>query len=172
VDPRVALGEPAGGLSPRVEALAAAFREAGLRTDASADIQSVLWTKLVFIAPTSAVGAATRSTIDAFRAVPEARAVMIAAMDETVAVGRARGAALGDDVVGKTVSWVDGLSAGSTSSMHRDIVGGRPSELDVQIGAVVRLGQEAGVPTPVSGVLYATLLPQEQAARRAAGLEG
>src|SRR5512145_2556939 len=64
VEPRIAIGEPTGGLSPRVEALAAAFREAGLRTDASADIQSVLWAKLVFIAPTSALGAATRSTID------------------------------------------------------------------------------------------------------------
>jgi 2-dehydropantoate 2-reductase len=171
VDPRIAVGEPAGGLSPRVEALAAAFREAGLRTEASADIQSVLWAKLVFIAPTSALGAATRSTIDVFRAVPETRAVMIAAMEEAVAVGRARGVALAQDVVGKTVSWVDGLSAGSTSSMHRDVVAGRPSELETQVGAVVRLGRQAGVPTPVSAVLYAALLPQEQAARRAAGLE-
>ena len=171
VEPRIALGEPAGGLSPRAEALAASFRQAGLRTEASADIQSVLWAKLVFIAPTSAVGAATRSAIDVFRAVPEARAVMIAAMEEVVEVGRARGVPLGDDVVGKTVSWVDGLSAGSTSSMHRDVVAGRPSELDTQVGAVVRLGREAGVPTPVNAVLYATLLPQERAARRAAGIE-
>ena len=171
VDPRISFGEPAGGLSPRVEALDAAFRQAGLRTDASADIESVLWAKLVFIAPTSALGAATRSTIDVFRALPETRAAMIAAIEEVVAVGRARGVHLGDDVVGKTLSWADGLSAGSTSSMHRDVVAGRPSELDIQIGAVVRLGHEAGVPTPVSEVLYATLLPQERAARRAAGLD-
>jgi 2-dehydropantoate 2-reductase len=172
VDPRISVGEPAGGLSPRVEALAATFREAGLRTEAADDIQSVLWAKLVFIAPTSAVGAATRSTIDVFRAVPETRAMVITAIEEAVAVGRARGATLGDDVIDKTVSWVDGLAAGSTSSMHRDIVGGRPSELDTQIGAVVRLGRQSGAPTPVSAVLYGTLLPQEQAARRAAGLEG
>ena len=56
--------------------------------------------------------------------------------------------------------------------MHRDVVAGRPSELETQVGAVVRLGREAGVPTPVNGVLYATLLPQERAARWAAGLEG
>jgi 2-dehydropantoate 2-reductase len=118
------------------------------------------------------VGAATRSTIDVFRAVPETRAMVITAIEEAVAVGRARGATLGDDVIDKTVSWVDGLAAGSTSSMHRDIVGGRPSELDTQIGAVVRLGRQSGAPTPVSAVLYGTLLPQEQAARRAAGLEG
>jgi 2-dehydropantoate 2-reductase len=56
--------------------------------------------------------------------------------------------------------------------MHRDVVGGRPSELDTQVGAVVRLGRQAGVPTPVSGVLYAMLLPQEQAARHSAAALG
>jgi 2-dehydropantoate 2-reductase len=49
--------------------------------------------------------------------------------------------------------------------MQRDIMEGRPSELEAQNGAVVRLGKAAGVPTPVAAFVYAALLPQERAAR-------
>jgi 2-dehydropantoate 2-reductase len=49
--------------------------------------------------------------------------------------------------------------------MQRDIMEGRPSELEAQNGAVVRLGQEAGVPTPVHAFIYHSLLPSELRAR-------
>jgi 2-dehydropantoate 2-reductase len=51
--------------------------------------------------------------------------------------------------------------------MQRDVGAGRPSELDDQTGAVVRLAREAGVPVPVHETLHAALLPQERAARGA-----
>jgi len=41
----------------------------------------------------------------------------------------------------------------------------RPSELESQNGAVVRLGQKAGIETPVNSFLYASLLPLEMRAR-------
>ena len=50
--------------------------------------------------------------------------------------------------------------------MQRDIMAGRPSELDHLNGAVVRLGRESGVPTPVHAFLYAVLRPQEMQARQ------
>jgi len=53
----------------------------------------------------------------------------------------------------------------STASMQRDIVDGRPSELEDQVGAMVRLGRAAGVPVPVHEFLYASLLPAERRAR-------
>jgi len=49
--------------------------------------------------------------------------------------------------------------------MQRDLMEGRFSELEVQTGAVVRLGLEAGVPTPVNTFIYNSLLPQEMNAR-------
>jgi 2-dehydropantoate 2-reductase len=52
-----------------------------------------------------------------------------------------------------------------TTSLQRDIIEGRPSELDYWNGAVVRLGREAGVPTPVHELIYHCLLPQELQAR-------
>ncbi len=50
-------------------------------------------------------------------------------------------------------------------SMHEEIVGGRPSELEYWNGAVVRLGREAGVSTPLNEFIYHSLLPQEMKAR-------
>jgi 2-dehydropantoate 2-reductase len=52
--------------------------------------------------------------------------------------------------------------------MQRDIFAGRPSELEDQSGAVVRLGGQAGVPTPVHAFVHAALLPQEERARAGA----
>ena len=49
--------------------------------------------------------------------------------------------------------------------MQRDSVEGRPSELELQNGAVVRLGLEVGAPTPVNTFIYYSLLPQEMKAR-------
>jgi 2-dehydropantoate 2-reductase len=42
---------------------------------------------------------------------------------------------------------IDALPPGHLTSMHEEIIGGRPSELEYWSGAVVRLGREAGVAT-------------------------
>jgi 2-dehydropantoate 2-reductase len=49
--------------------------------------------------------------------------------------------------------------------MQRDLAAGRPSELLDQVGAVARLGAEAGVPVPLHQALVAALLPLERSAR-------
>jgi 2-dehydropantoate 2-reductase len=49
--------------------------------------------------------------------------------------------------------------------MQRDIMQGRPSELDAQVGAVVRLGEALGVAVPVHRMIYDSLLPLERKAR-------
>jgi 2-dehydropantoate 2-reductase len=68
-------------------------------------------------------------------------------------------------VVAATLQQIDALPDDATASMHRDIVAGRPSELHELIGAVVRLGRDSGIATPVSAELYAVLEPLETRAR-------
>jgi 2-dehydropantoate 2-reductase len=86
-------------------------------------------------------------------------------MREILAVARANHVQLEDDAIPRTLAFVDGLPAAGTASLQRDIADGRPSELNWWSGAVVRLGQQAGVPTPVHEFIYHSLLPQELAAR-------
>jgi 2-dehydropantoate 2-reductase len=166
VQPRVEFGELVGGASPRVEALRSALQACiGVHASVPEDIQVALWDKFLFIAPFSAVGAVTRKPAGAWRAVPETRALLETAMREVVALAQARGVALPIEAVERTLAFTDKLPAHSTASMQRDLLDGRPSELQAQTGAIVRLAAEAGVPVPANTFLYAALLPGEILAR-------
>lgn len=166
VPPSIAFGELTGGPTPRVEALKLAFEKAkGVSVQVPSDIGAAMWEKFLFIVAFGTVGAATRSPIGVFRSIPESRGLLEAVLGESSAVGRARGAALADDIVAKTLRFMDGLPPDGTASMQRDLAEGKPSELEAQTGAVVRLGRASGVPTPVSATLYAALLPSEKKAR-------
>lgn len=166
VEPTIAFGELDGSASARTERLRAAFSKArGVTLERPADIRVAMWEKLLFIVTIGTVGAATRRPAGEFRALPETRALLSAVAHEVLAVGRARGVPLEEAVVGATLAYIDGLPSQAMSSMQRDLTEGRPSELEAQTGAVVRLGREAGVSTPVSAVLYAALLPGERRAR-------
>ena len=44
-------------------------------------------------------------------------------------------------------------------SMAYDLMAGRRLEIETLNGAVVRLGEEYGVPTPLNRAIYASLLP-------------
>jgi 2-dehydropantoate 2-reductase len=169
VAPRIEIGERRGGPSPRVGALREALeRCVGVAVGTPEDIEVALWEKFLFIAPVSAVGAASRMPVGVVRGEPEVRRLLEEAMREVVVVGRARGVALRDDIVERTLRYVDGLPADATASMQRDLLEGRPSELDYQTGAVVRLARAAGIRVPVHEFLYAILAPGERGARRQA----
>jgi 2-dehydropantoate 2-reductase len=87
------------------------------------------------------------------------------AMWEIHAVANARTIRLSENAVNEAMSNIDGLPDNATSSMQRDVIAHRPSELESQNGAVVRLGCESGVPTPVNSFIYESLLPLELRAR-------
>ncbi len=163
--PHVELGELDRKPSERAERIRAAFARAGVSVRVAPDIHAALWRKLVFIASLSGVGAVTRAPAGVVRAVPDVRRMLEAAMHEVATVARARGVAVPDETVAETLAFVDRLPPEATASMQRDLVEGRPSELEAQNGAVVRLGAAAGVPTPVHAFLYASLLPAELRAR-------
>jgi 2-dehydropantoate 2-reductase len=164
----VTIGERAGGSSARLEAIAAELRRAGVDVALSPDVTAATWEKFLFIEPLGAVGAVTRAPVGVVRSVPESRALLVAAMEETARLARARGVRLAPDAVGRALELVDRLPPDATASMQRDVQAGRPSELQDQTGAVVRLGKDSALPCPVHAFLYSALLPQEAAARRAA----
>ena len=167
VDPFVNFGELDNSRSERLERLRDAFQHAGVTADIPPDIHRSMWTKLLFIAVLSGVGSVTRAPAGVWRAMPETRALAEGAAREIVAVAAARGITLAPDAPQLMLSRIDALPPDSTASMQRDVLDGKPSELDAQLGAVVRLGRASGVPTPIFDTLYAALLPQERKARGA-----
>jgi 2-dehydropantoate 2-reductase len=162
---RVVVGELDGTIGTRLQAVHDAFKEAGVTTEISSDIRALLWTKLVFISAASGFGALTRLPMAAYREVPETRRWIIALMHETAAVASAHGHALEQDVVEKSMAFMDKAGPTIKASMQLDIEAGRPSELDHLIGVIGRMGRERDVATPVADMLYGLLLPVEIRAR-------
>lgn len=165
IDPYLVIGELDHRRSARAERLCRVFNGAGLTAAIATDIQAILWAKLVQTAAFSGVGAVTGAPIGITRSLPETRALLEQVMHEVAAVARARHVALPDHVVPTAMAQLDALPPEGTNSTQRDLMAGRPSELEAHTGAVVRLGHEAGVPTPLNTVLYHCLLPRERRAR-------
>jgi 2-dehydropantoate 2-reductase len=164
---RIAIGELNGKETPRLKAIFDLIHASGVTVEMTDNIQKVLWTKFVFISPISAMGCLTRVTLGEYRAVPEARKILLEAIKEVAAVGRARGVALDADVVEKTLKFIDTGAPGIKPSIQRDVEGGKLSELESMIGALVRMGELQNVPTPVMSMTYAMLKPRELLAQQA-----
>ena len=163
--PTIAIGELGAARTERVELVTGALAAAGVNATVSDDIRSALWQKLLFVGPLGGVGTVTRSAIGPIRSVPEPRRLLHACMNEIAAVAGAAGISLPEGAVETAMRFCDGLPADSTASMQRDIADGRPSELEAQVGVIVRKGIELGVQTPAHDVVYAALLPSELRAR-------
>jgi 2-dehydropantoate 2-reductase len=165
-DPYLAFGEMDGRMSTRTEKLARELATAqGMTVQVSKQISQALWKKFMLIAPWGGVGALTRSPIGVLRSLPETRELIMGSIREVFGVARANGIAVEEKAVDAAMGFIDQLPPEATASMQRDIMEGRQSELNEQCGAVVRLGEKGGVPTPLSRFIYHSLLPLERKAR-------
>jgi 2-dehydropantoate 2-reductase len=160
---RIELGEPSGAATPRIEAIAAVLRDAGVEIRVSADVRRAVWEKFVRLAPGATLTSASQATIGEARSAPESAGLYRALIAETVAVGRAAGAALPDDAVEAAVAFIGALPHGMKTSMQLDFERRRRVELEGITGAVVRLGRRFGVATPVYDVVYPILKLRAQA---------
>ena len=166
VDPYITFGELDKRHSDRIEILFQAFsKTTGLTVEISTNIWSDIWKKFLFIAPLSGLGSITRSPIGVFRRLPETRQMLLQSMKEVFNIAIACKVDLPKEVVEETIEFIDALPEEGTASMQRDIIEGRPSELNEQNGEVVRLGDVVGVQTPVNAFIYYSLLPLEMKAR-------
>lgn len=166
IEPTIIFGEPDGHRTARLKIIQAVFERAGVRAQIAADIHVALWEKFLFIAAFSAVGAASRVAGGLILQTPPTRQLLEAVMREIWMVARAAGVSLPAEAIGRRLSFIEQMPPQAMASMARDLIEGKPSELEQLIGAVVRLGERYKVATPLSRALYASLLPQEWLARR------
>jgi len=157
--PHIAFGEPGDGPSERAQEFAGICRAAGIDTEVFDDTESMIWEKFCLIAGTSAATALTRQTVGVVRSDPDTRWMLREATAEAARVGRRLGIALPDDVESRTLAFIDNNPPSGKSSQLIDLERGRRLELDGLSGAIIRLGQQTGVPTPVHSTVYAALKP-------------
>jgi 2-dehydropantoate 2-reductase len=164
-EPFVTFGERDNRSSDRTTNLLEAFVAAGVKTQIAPNIQVALWQKLILIVSLSSIGAITRTPVGTWRAVPETRAMYNDVVREVYTVAQAHGIDVPEEHVQTVINWPDRLEAAATTSLQRDITEGYPSELEEQVGVVVRLGRELGVDTNMHTFIYNSLLPSERQAR-------
>ena len=164
----VVVGEIDGMISTRATAIRDAWCDFDERALVTANIWGYLWGKEAYGAMLFATALTNDSIADAL-ARPEYRPLYIALAREALAVAAARGvlpeafdgfdprAYLPDAPPGAADASLDALvlhnrrSAKSHSGIWRDlVVRKRPTEVDAQLGVIVRLGAAAGIPTPLT----------------------
>jgi len=95
------------------------------------------------------------------RACAETWALFRGVVEEVAAVASARGIALTPGLVENILGQAARLEPQTASSLSNDLGAGRRLEIEALNGAVVRLGRESGVPTPLNVAIYGALKPYE-----------
>ena len=167
-NPLIRFGHLDNRPDPRVHALSEVFNYcSGVKASIPNDVQVAMWQKFMLITPWSGLGAVSRAPLGILLEQPETRELLTQAIEEIFLLGRALDIDLPSDSVDKTIATLKEIPPNSTTSMQRDLIRGRPSELDAQNGAVVRLAHELDLETPINRFFVHSLRSLELRARGA-----
>ena len=153
----IVFGEISGHESERTRALTQLFTSASVRHRLSSNILLMLWDKLSWNASFNAVTALTRRTSGDAARHPGSARLLREAMLEVIAVAHAQGIMLDPDRVGSVIAHAAEHLGTLRTSMLQDVERGKPLEYDAINGAVVRVGEALGVPTPLNRTLVGLL---------------
>jgi 2-dehydropantoate 2-reductase len=157
---QISFGEVDDTESLRALDIRKVFREAGIETEIASDPLQVLWKKFIVLSALAGITSAAQTRPKELLLFPDARKMFCDAMEEALAVGLAKGIDLSDNLAQESLEYIDGLPD-FQNSMHGDYENGRATELDALSGAVIRLGKQIGVATPIHNLLYSVLLPHK-----------
>jgi 2-dehydropantoate 2-reductase len=156
---KLVFGEYSGHRSKRCETFLAACKQAGIDAELSDDIERAIWEKFVFLVGLSGATSFFRTTIGPIRDDQQKRAMLQGAMQEVVAVARAKSVNLDSDFAENRLAFCETLPPSFPSSMQIDLSRGNRLELPWLSGAVVDLGRALKVATPVNQQIVEALAP-------------
>ena len=154
------------GAHNRLEPLADLLKTAGFTVEIAADTEAMVWGKLVINTAINPLTALLQVPNGELLTNPAGRDLMGLAALEAAAVATARRVSLPFPNPVEAVEAVAQRTGGNLSSMLRDIQRGGPTEIDAINGAVVRLGEQNHVPTPVNHTLWQLVKALESALAR------
>ena len=156
---RLVFGELDGATSPRGHAFYDMCKKAGFDATHSDQIVTDLWMKFILLATNASVMALARQPIGKLRDDPDMKPQFIAAYNEVIAVGRAKGVKLPANALDTMLGFNTNAPPTMKPSMALDLERGNRIELPWLGGKVVELGRQLGVPTPTHSLMYAALKP-------------
>lgn len=146
--------------------LAGVFNEARIPTRASGEVMKYIWGKIIYNSALNPLGALLNVEYGRLAEIAHTRELMDGIIGEIFDLLA---------VMGQETFWPDAeayrrdfyekmvpITASHHSSMLQDIMRGRRTEIDALNGAVVTLGKEHGVTTPVNEVITRMVKAREQ----------
>jgi 2-dehydropantoate 2-reductase len=149
---RLVIGEPTGGRSPRVQALAALLQRAGVDAVVAEQVRRDIWQKLLTNLTMNPLSAIAGTTVDRLLADPVMRQLCLNVMREAQEIAQQLGCQPEVDTE-RTLNQIAKAGAIKTS-MLQDLEAGRPLELDAIVGTVYALGRALGLPCPSLTAVY------------------
>jgi 2-dehydropantoate 2-reductase len=148
------------------DSVMAAFRDACERASAldvklTDTIEVVIWEKFIALAAISGATSLLRASMGQILGHPETSILQQQLINECVAVGRAAGKVVRDDLGADIMGKLTGMPYSFRSSMSEDLERGKPLELQWLSGRVHSLGLQYGVPTPAHSTVYRALVLYE-----------
>ncbi|MDP4267457.1 MAG: 2-dehydropantoate 2-reductase [Bacteroidota bacterium] len=169
--PTIIFGELDNSKTKRITRFKEIFEKAEISYEIPENIQIERWKKFIGVC-LSGLLALTRSPYGVLREIEGTRRIMFELLTEVYNVALKAGMKLEENVVDKTMEFIDSLPYEASASLASDILSGKQSELDYQNGTVVNLGKKYKVDTPVNRFVYDCLLPMELQARKNAKNNG
>jgi 2-dehydropantoate 2-reductase len=145
--------EPTQTPMQHVEELAGLMTRSGMNAVALQDARGAQWTKLIFNASTNPVGALTLLHHGAATRFAPTGNLFEDLIDEGEAVANALGIELHGDPR-QMVQKGANAPGKHRASMLQDVLAKRQTEVDFMNGAIVKWGEQAGVPTPLNRALW------------------
>jgi 2-dehydropantoate 2-reductase len=143
---RLIVGEPSGIESPRLLALAALLRAAGLEVTVSPRIQTDIWYKLWGNMTMNPISALTGALSDRILDDPLITRFCLSVMQEAAAIGARIGCPIAES--GEDRMAVARRLGGFKTSMLQDVEAGKPLEVDALLTTVHEIGGKVGCATP------------------------
>lgn len=164
IEPTIIFGEFSNEKTERIYRIKDILDKSGISSIIADDIQAETWKKFIGIC-VSGLLAITRSNYGELREFKDTKQLMYRIMSEIYDVSVKAGINVGPDFVDKYYEFIETFPYESTSSLSRDIIEGKPSEIEYQNGTVVKLAEKYGVDVPVNNFIYSCILPMENRAR-------
>lgn len=150
-------GEMSGKITPRAQAIYDVLKQAEINVTLTDNIQLAIWDKFTFLAAIAGVCSLTRAVVGKVRTDPDVRALLEGCIAEILAIGEKQGVVFEKDFAQTQMERIDGLPESMKPSMMLDLERGNRLELEALNGTVVRMGEEAGIATPVNRFIHTAL---------------
>lgn len=130
------------------------FQKLGFECRFIDDEATLMWSKIVFLAPFALSTTAANKTVGEVLSDPYWRALGETCVREACSVAVAEGAKVNAESI---LAWVKTAPANMRSSMQKDVERGNPPELDAIAGPILRAAARHGIDVPVTKKLVAAV---------------